>query len=102
MDGNGDCSTRQDWCAEENNEDNLPLNNRDRVRQKDEKSRGNGAHSGQAKEKLGEELTRLVLIMLESQWLLREVLACIQETDNALRPVLEIIRTDLKKIALNR
>jgi len=35
--------------------------------------------------------------MLESQWLLREVLACIQETDNALRPVLELIRTDLKK-----
>jgi len=97
MAGNGDCSTRQAWCDEENNENNLPLNNQDRVRQKDEKSRGNGAHSGQVKEKLGEELTRLVLIMLESQWLLREVLECIQETDNALRPVLELIRTDLKK-----
>jgi len=97
MAGNGDCSTRQDWCDEENNDDNLPLNNRDRVRRKDEKSCGNGAHSGQVKEKLGEELTRLVPIMLKSQWLLREVLECMQETDNALRPVLELIRTDLEK-----
>jgi len=95
MAGNGDWSTRQDWCNEKE-EENLPPNNQSKARRKDEKSRGNGAHSGQAKEKLGEELTRLVLIMLESQWLLREVLECMQETDNALRPVLELIRNDLE------
>jgi len=96
MAGNGDCSTRQDWCDEENNEENLPLNNQNRVGQKDESVQGNGVHHGQGKEKL-EELTRLALVMSENQCLLRNVLTDMQETDDELRLVLAIIRTDLEK-----
>ena len=95
MAGNGDCSMRQDWCDEE--EENLPNNNQNRVGRKDESVQGNGAHYGQGKEKLEEELTRLTLVMSENQQLLRNILADMQETDDELRVILALIRTDLEK-----
>jgi len=65
MTSNGDCSTRQDWCDEED-EESLPTNNQGQVGQNHEKFCGNGTHYGQDKEKLEEELTRLVLVMSEN------------------------------------
>ena len=59
MTSNDDCSMRQDWCNEEDNEENLPLHNQGRVGEKYDYFRDNGTHSGQVKEKLEEELTRL-------------------------------------------
>jgi len=97
MDGNGDCSTRQDWCDEENNKDDLPLNNRDRVRQKDEKFRRNGTHYGQAKEQLEEELTRLALVTSENRLLLREMQTRVQEADDELRLALMLLRESLQQ-----
>jgi len=97
MAGNDDYSTRQDWCDEVENEENLPPNNQGRVGQKYEYFRDNGAHSGQAKEKLEEEMTRLALVMTENKSLLQDMLTCIQETDDELRLVLKLIRADLEK-----
>ena len=92
MDGNGDCSTRQDWCDKER----LSTTSQDIWGQKDESVQRNGVHCGQAKEKL-EELTRLTLVMSENQCLLRNVLKDMQEADEELRLVLAIIRADLEK-----
>ena len=92
MDGNGDCSTRQDWCDKER----LSTTSQDIWGQKDESVQRNGVHCGQAKEKL-EELTRLTLVMSENQCLLRKVLTDMQEADEELRLVLAIIRADLEK-----
>jgi len=97
MASNGDCLTRQDWCVEMKEEENLPNNNRNRVGQKDESVQGNGAHYGQGKEKSEEELTRLTLVMSENQQLLRNILTDMQETDDELRLILALIRTDLEK-----
>jgi len=97
MTSNDDCSMRQDWCNEEDNEENLPLHNQGRVGQKYEYFRGNGAHSGQVKEKLEEALTRLTLVTTENKSLLQDMLTSIQETDDELRMVLKLIRADLEK-----
>ena len=96
MAGNGDCSLRQDWCDEEVGE-SLPPNHQEKVGQKDESVQGNGVHYGQGKEKLEEELTRLTLVMSENQQLLRNILTDMQETDDELRVILALIRTDLEK-----
>ena len=95
MAGNGDCSMRQDWCDED--EESSPPNHQEKVGQKDESVQGNGVHYGQGKEKLEEELTRLTLVMSENQHLLRNILIDMQETDDELRLVLALIRTDLEK-----
>jgi len=97
MTGNGDCSKKRDWCAEENNEEYLSVTNQDRWGQKDESVQGNGVHYGQGKEKLEEELTRLALVMTENQCLLRKLLKDMQDADDELRLVLAIIRADLEK-----
>ena len=97
MASNGDCLTRQDWCVKMKGEENLPRNNQNRVGQKVESVQRNGVHYGQGKEKLEEELTRLALVMSENQCLLRNVLTDMQETDDEVRIVLAIIRTDLEK-----
>ena len=97
MASNGDCSTRQDWCDEEDNEENLLSNNQGRVGQKYDYLCGNGAHDGQAKEKLEEELTRLTLVTTEIKCLLKDMSTCIQGTDDELRMVLKLIRADLEK-----
>jgi len=100
MDNNGDCSTRQDWCDEEDSEKNSSPDNQSKVGQKDEYFRGNGAHSGQAKEKLEEELTRLALVTIENKCLLEDMFTHIQETDDELRLVLQLIRADLEKSSM--
>jgi len=92
MASDGERSTRQDWCDQ-----NLSHTNQDKVGQENENFRDNGAHGGQAKEKLEEELTRLTLVMSENQCLLRNVLTDMQEADEELRLVLAIIKADLKK-----
>jgi len=97
MTSNGDCSTGQDWCDEEEEEENLPPNNQSKVGQEYDYFRENGAHFGQAKEKLEEELTRLALVTTENKCLLKNMLTHIQETDDELRLVLELIRNDLEK-----
>jgi len=97
MASNSECSTMQNWCDEEESEENLPLYNQGRVGQKYEYFRGNGAHSGQVKEKLEEELTRLTLVTTENKRLLQDMLTSIQETDDELRMVLKLIRADLEK-----
>jgi len=97
MASNGDCSTRQDWCDEVEEEENLPSNNQSKVGQKYENFCDNGAHFGQDKEKLEEELTRLALVTAENKRLLHEMLTCIQETDDELRLDLTILRADLKR-----
>jgi len=99
MAGNGDCSIRQDWCDEEVGE-SLPPNHQEKVGQKDEGVQGNGVHYGQSKEKLEEELTRLTLVMSENQQLLRNILTDMQETDDELRLILALIRTDLEKSSI--
>jgi len=96
MTSEDDCSTRQDWCDEEA-EESLPTSNQEKVGQKHEKLCGNGAHYGQAKEKLEEELTRLALIITENKGLLENMLTCIQETDDELRLDLTVLRADLKR-----
>jgi len=97
MASNGDCLMRQDWCDEVDNEENLPPNIQVKVGQKYEYFRGSGTHSGQAKEKLEEELTRLALVTTENKCLLQNMVTRIQETDNELRMVLKLIRADLEE-----
>jgi len=71
MASDGECSMRQDWCNEVDDEENLSTTNQDRVGQKYEYFQGNGAHYGQAKEKLEEELTRLALVTAENKNLIK-------------------------------
>jgi len=96
MTSEDDYLTRQDWCDEED-EENLTINNQEKVGQKHEKFCGDGTHYGQAKEKLEEELTRLALIITENKGLLKNMLTCIQETDDELRLDLTVLRADLKR-----
>ena len=96
MAGNGDCSMRQDW-GDEKDEESLSPNHQEKVGQEHDKIRGNEAHYGQAKEKLEEELTRLTLIITENKGLLKNMSTCIQETDDELRLSLTVLRADLKR-----
>jgi len=97
MNDNGDCSMRQDWCNEVDDEENLSTTNQSKVGQKHEYFRDNEAHYGQPKEKLEEQLTRLALITSENKSLLQDILTYMQETDDELRLVLKLIRADLEK-----
>jgi len=97
MSSNGDCSLRQDWCEEGNDEESLSSNNQGRVGHKHECFHGNGTHSGQVRDKLEEELARLILVTTENKCLLQDMLTCIQETDDELKLILKLIRADLEK-----
>jgi len=97
MSSNGDCSLRQDWCEEVDDEESLSSNNQEKVGHKHDCFHGNGTHVGQVKDQLEEELTRLVLVTTENKCLLKKMLTHIQETDDELRLVLELIRNDLEK-----
>ena len=97
MSSNGDCSLRKDWCEEVDDEESLSSNNQERVGHKHDCFHGNGTHVGQVKDKLEEELTRLTLVITENKRLLQDMLTSIQETDEELRLVLGLIRTDLEQ-----
>jgi len=97
MASDGECSIRQDWCDHVDDEENLSHTNQDRVGQKNENFRDNGAHYGQAKEQLEEELTRLALVISEKRLLLREMQTCCQEADDELRLALTLLRADLQQ-----
>jgi len=100
MASNGDCLTRQDWCVEVKEEENLPINNQSKVGQEYDNFRGNGAHFGQVKEESEEELTRLTLITTENKCMLKDMLTHIKETDEELRLILNLIRADLEKSSM--
>jgi len=97
MASDSDCSIKQDWNDEVADAERWQPNDQCKVGRKYEHFRGNETHYGQAKEKLEEELTRLVSVMSENKNLLLGILTCMQETDDELKLVLKLIRADLEK-----
>jgi len=97
MSSNGDCSLRQDWSEEVDDEGSLSSKNQERVGHKHDCFHGNGTHVGQAKDKLEEELARLALVMTENKHLVQDTLTCIQETDEELKMNSTILRAHLKR-----
>ena len=97
MSSNGDCSLRQDWCEEVDDEGSLSSKNQENVGHKHDCFYGNGTHVGQVKDQLEEELARLVLVMTENKHLVQDTLTCIQETDEELKMNLAILRVHLKR-----
>jgi len=97
MSSNGDCSLRQDWCEEVDDEGSLSSKNQESVGHKHDCFHGNGTHVGQVKDQLEEELARLALVMTENKHLVQDTLTCIQETDEELKMNLTILRAHLKR-----
>jgi len=93
MSSHGDCSTKQDWNEEVENAGRWQPNEQCRVGRENVK----GTHYDQAKEKLEEKLTRLVLVTTEYKWLLQEMMIKSKETDDEVGLVVKSIRTELEK-----
>jgi len=97
MSSNGDCSLRQDWCEEVDNEGSLSSENQHSAGHKHDCFHGNGTHVGQAKDQLEEELERLASVMTENKHLVQDTLTRIHETDEELKMNLTILRAHLKR-----
>ena len=92
MASDGECSIRQDW-----HDQDLLYTNQEKVEHENENFCDNGAHYGQTKEQLEEELTRWTLIMSEKKLLLREMQKSCQKADDELRLALTCLKADLQQ-----
>jgi len=94
---NTGCTTRQEWCDLVEDEERWTAETKKKMGQEQEYFCENKAHSSQGKMQLEETLQRLTSVMAEYRYVMNNVMAYAQETDDELRLVLKLIKANLEE-----